>query len=80
MICFSSDAVDLSFQSYDSGSPSKSDDVPIYVMHGLLGSKSNWNFLSKSIHMKTKRKVILFHLCEWILSSCSLLTVRSQIM
>lgn len=27
-------------------------------MHGLLGSKSNWNFLSKSIHLKTKRKVI----------------------
>ncbi|XP_043192874.1 protein ABHD11-like isoform X1 [Amphibalanus amphitrite] len=52
-----SDAVDLSFQSYDSGSQ-LDQDVPIYIMHGLLGSKSNWNFLSKSIHLKTQRKII----------------------
>ncbi|KAF0302260.1 Protein ABHD11 [Amphibalanus amphitrite] len=52
-----SDAVDLSFQSYDSGSQ-LDQDVPIYIMHGLLGSKSNWNILSKSIHLKTQRKII----------------------
>ncbi|KAL6436336.1 hypothetical protein ACFW04_004700 [Cataglyphis niger] len=28
-------------------------------MHGLFGSKSNWNTLSKTIHRKTKRKVIV---------------------
>ncbi|KAK2585177.1 hypothetical protein KPH14_008675 [Odynerus spinipes] len=31
---------------------------PIVIMHGLFGSKNNWNSLSKAIHQKTERKVI----------------------
>ncbi|XP_078040021.1 sn-1-specific diacylglycerol lipase ABHD11 isoform X2 [Augochlora pura] len=31
---------------------------PIIIMHGLFGSKNNWNMLSKSIHQQTDRKVI----------------------
>ncbi|OAD62969.1 Abhydrolase domain-containing protein 11 [Eufriesea mexicana] len=31
---------------------------PIIIMHGLFGSKTNWNILSKSIHQQTDRKVI----------------------
>ncbi|XP_037075207.1 protein ABHD11-like isoform X2 [Pollicipes pollicipes] len=55
-----SGSLDLSFQSHDSTSPATPDmdHPPILIMHGLLGSKSNWNSLSKSIHLKTKRKVI----------------------
>jgi len=30
---------------------------PIFIMHGLLGSKSNWHGLSKAIHKTTHRKV-----------------------
>ncbi|XP_076176752.1 sn-1-specific diacylglycerol lipase ABHD11 isoform X2 [Ptiloglossa arizonensis] len=31
---------------------------PIVIMHGLFGSKNNWNSLSKAIHQQTDRKVI----------------------
>ncbi|KZC08585.1 PREDICTED: alpha/beta hydrolase domain-containing protein 11 [Dufourea novaeangliae] len=31
---------------------------PIIIMHGLFGSKNNWNTLSKTIHQQTDRKVI----------------------
>ncbi|KOX71664.1 Abhydrolase domain-containing protein 11 [Melipona quadrifasciata] len=31
---------------------------PIIIMHGLFGSKTNWNLLSKTIHRDTNRKVI----------------------
>ncbi|XP_014214305.1 protein ABHD11 [Copidosoma floridanum] len=52
--------VKLAYASYEStkevsdGSPKS----PILIHHGLFGSKSNWNSLSKTIHQKTKRKVI----------------------
>jgi len=35
-----------------------SDAAPVLIMHGLFGSKTNWNSLSKSIQQRTKRKVI----------------------
>ncbi|XP_066597320.1 sn-1-specific diacylglycerol lipase ABHD11 isoform X2 [Prorops nasuta] len=31
---------------------------PIIIMHGLFGSKNNWNSLAKAIQQKTDRKVI----------------------
>lgn len=48
----------LAFSSYN---PSKIqtnvETSPILILHGLLGSRNNWNSLSKSIAEKTKRQV-----------------------
>lgn len=49
--------VKMAYTSYESTTSSK-DSEPIVIMHGLLGSKSNWNSLSKAIHNQTKKKVI----------------------
>jgi len=57
---FRSAPVKLAYASYES--IKKNDQnakQPIIIMHGLFGSKNNWNTLSKSIHRKTKRKVII---------------------
>lgn len=52
--------VKLSYASYESVKENDQNaEQPIIIMHGLFGSKSNWNTLSKSIHRKTKRKVIV---------------------
>lgn len=54
--------VKLSYTSYESIKENKRNpnkEYPIIIMHGLFGSKNNWNTLSKSIHRKTKRKVIV---------------------
>ncbi|XP_001605620.1 protein ABHD11 [Nasonia vitripennis] len=52
--------VKLAYASYESTKEAGADPSkpPILIMHGLFGSKSNWNSLSKSIHQKTNRKVI----------------------
>ncbi|KAG5314194.1 ABHDB protein, partial [Acromyrmex insinuator] len=51
--------VKLAYTSYESVKELKQDvKEPIIIMHGLFGSKNNWNSLSKTIHQKTKRKVI----------------------
>lgn len=47
--------VKLSYASYDA---SKSDKPPVIIMHGLFGSKNNWNTLAKAINQQTKRQVI----------------------
>ncbi|KAK2726185.1 sn-1-specific diacylglycerol lipase ABHD11-like [Artemia franciscana] len=53
--------VSLAYNSYEStlplGHPEETNS-PIIIMHGLLGSKTNWTSLAKVIHMKTKRQVI----------------------
>lgn len=52
--------VKLAYTSYESVKEHEQDvKEPIIIMHGLFGSKNNWNSLSKAIHQKTKRKVIL---------------------
>lgn len=54
--------VKLAYASYESikdNDQPRSAEQPIMIMHGLFGSKSNWNTLSKAIHQKTKRKVIV---------------------
>ncbi|XP_012215498.2 sn-1-specific diacylglycerol lipase ABHD11 [Linepithema humile] len=51
--------VKLAYASYESVNGTEQDaKQPIMIMHGLFGSKNNWNSLSKAIHQKTKRKVI----------------------
>lgn len=48
--------IKMSFTSYESASDSNQDS-PLIIMHGLFGSKSNWNSLSKALHNLTNRKV-----------------------
>ncbi|CAH1392629.1 unnamed protein product [Nezara viridula] len=49
--------VSMSFNIYDKR---RNDDnfIPLIIMHGLFGSKSNWNSLSKAINEITYRKII----------------------
>ncbi|RVE50243.1 hypothetical protein evm_005078 [Chilo suppressalis] len=55
----SSDTVDLAYASYEStADPEGPAHPPLVILHGLLGSKNNWNSISKAIHRKTGRKVI----------------------
>lgn len=50
--------VKLAYVSYESMSgKSNAPKQPVIVMHGLFGSKNNWNSLSKAIHQQTARKV-----------------------
>ncbi|XP_017891208.1 protein ABHD11 isoform X2 [Ceratina calcarata] len=51
--------VKLAYVSYEAMNGDKNPaHHPIIVMHGLLGSKTNWSSLSKAIHQRTNRKVI----------------------
>lgn len=51
--------VKLAYISYESMNGNKNASKhPIIIMHGLFGSKNNWNTLSKTIHQQTDRKVI----------------------
>lgn len=51
--------VKMAYTSYESTKPSFiSTDCPVIIMHGLLGSKANWNAISKILHSNTKRKVL----------------------
>ncbi|XP_047349083.1 protein ABHD11 isoform X1 [Vespa velutina] len=51
--------VKLAYASYESMKENSNVTIhPIVIMHGLFGSKNNWNSLSKAIHQKSQRKVI----------------------
>lgn len=51
--------VKLAYASYESTKGTETTPkLPVMIMHGLFGSKNNWNSLSKAIHQKTERKVI----------------------
>lgn len=52
------ETVDLAYSSYESTGSSTSNRPPVVILHGLLGSKNNWNSMSKAIHKNTGRKVI----------------------
>lgn len=53
------DAIDLAYASYESTADlNESSHPPLVILHGLLGSKNNWNSMSKAIHRATGRKVI----------------------
>ncbi|XP_012250645.2 protein ABHD11 isoform X2 [Athalia rosae] len=51
-----SSPVKLAYASYESAagsSAAKAGAAPIIIIHGLFGSKNNWNSLSKAIHQRT---------------------------
>lgn len=50
----------MAYTSYETTKFNDDKHVPVIIMHGLLGSKSNWNSLSKAIHNRTKKKVNFF--------------------
>ncbi|XP_076662606.1 sn-1-specific diacylglycerol lipase ABHD11 [Halictus rubicundus] len=50
--------VKVAYASYESVKGTGASKNPIIIMHGLFGSKNNWNMLSKSLHEQTDRKVI----------------------
>ncbi|CAK9796052.1 Protein ABHD11 [Anthophora quadrimaculata] len=50
--------VKLAYASYESMNENNVSKNPVIIMHGLFGSKTNWNSLSKTIHQQTHRKVI----------------------
>lgn len=51
--------VKLAYASYETMNETKeSSKRPVMIMHGLFGSKNNWNSLSKAVHQQTDRKVI----------------------
>lgn len=52
------ETVDLAYSSYESTDDETSQRPPVVILHGLLGSKNNWNSMSKAIHKSTGRKVI----------------------
>ncbi|XP_030034985.1 uncharacterized protein LOC115450950 [Manduca sexta] len=52
------ETVDLAYASYESTADESSSQSPLVILHGLLGSKNNWNSMSKAIHRTTGRKVI----------------------
>lgn len=57
--CFATSAsrqivpLELSYSVYDK-LPSDQTTPPVLILHGLFGSKFNWNSLSKAFHQKTK--------------------------
>lgn len=51
------ETVDLAYSSYEFTDDTSSL-PPLVILHGLLGSKNNWNSMSKAIHKTTGRKVI----------------------
>ncbi|CAG9862624.1 unnamed protein product [Phyllotreta striolata] len=54
-------ALGIAYNSYETTntySDSHPAPVPLIILHGVLGSKSNWNSMSKRIHQQTKAKVI----------------------
>lgn len=52
------ETVDLAYSSYESTDSHSSTRPPVVILHGLLGSKNNWNSMSKAIHRNTGRKII----------------------
>uniref|UniRef100_A0A8D9F725 sn-1-specific diacylglycerol lipase ABHD11 n=1 Tax=Cacopsylla melanoneura TaxID=428564 RepID=A0A8D9F725_9HEMI len=51
--------IQMTFRAPFFDTPLDPDAKPILIMHGLLGSKNNWNSLAKAIQSKTKKKVFV---------------------
>ncbi|XP_026289129.1 protein ABHD11-like [Frankliniella occidentalis] len=51
--------IQMAFSSYENTkNPSPESSKVLLIMHGMMGSRSNWNSLSKVLHNKTMWKVI----------------------
>lgn len=50
--------VNIAYTIYPEGNLVKNQPTPVFVLHGLFGSKSNWRSLAKRIALETKRQVI----------------------
>lgn len=58
---YKSDSLELAYNSYESTNTYSEDNpapIPLIILHGLLGSKNNWNTTSKKLHLHTKAKVL----------------------
>ncbi|XP_054281048.1 uncharacterized protein LOC128998742 [Macrosteles quadrilineatus] len=51
------DHVDLAFQKYEDKIDNSKSSVPIVILHGLLGSKQNWNSMARQINVNVGRQV-----------------------
>lgn len=61
----------LAYASYESLKDEQQEPAtPVMLMHGLFGSKTNWNSLAKALHQQTNRKVHN-NLTSFDLSNCS---------
>ncbi|VVC92600.1 unnamed protein product [Leptidea sinapis] len=52
------ETVEVAYSTYESTDVDTSKQPPLVILHGLLGSKNNWNSMSKAIHKTTGRKII----------------------
>lgn len=50
--------INMAYTSYEAISPQSQNSSPILILHGILGSKTNWNAMSRQISLKMLRKVI----------------------
>lgn len=70
----------MAYTSYELTKDTDQQDYPIIIMHGLLGSKTNWNSLSKAIHNKTKKKVganfILLYIVYLVICLAAVLAIQ----
>lgn len=51
-----SSAIQMSYNKYEL--PNVEENSPVVIMHGLFGSKSNWNSMSKALQRQLKRNII----------------------
>lgn len=47
----------MAYSSHENTNAPKTSSQVLLIMHGMMGSKSNWNTLSKVLHNKTSSKV-----------------------
>lgn len=47
----------MTYASYEDNKDPRGNSKLLLVMHGMMGSKSNWNSLSKVLNAKTSYKV-----------------------
>lgn len=50
--------VHLAFTEYETVTAEEKEEIPILILHGMLGSKTNWNTMGRQIAVRTSRKVV----------------------
>ncbi|XP_014292358.1 sn-1-specific diacylglycerol lipase ABHD11 [Halyomorpha halys] len=54
----SAQPVHMAFTEYETVTAEDKNEIPIIILHGMLGSKTNWNTMGRQIAVKTSRKVV----------------------